>query len=63
MALSEEDKQEIRQFLKEEKEQERQKILSSVENFKTYLENAHKIFLVVNEAIKLFNFLRQLFFF
>jgi hypothetical protein len=62
MALSEEDKQEIRQFLKEEREQERQKILSSVENFRNYLETVHKIFVVFNEAIKLFNFFRQLFF-
>ncbi|MGL4502163.1 MAG: hypothetical protein ACRCU2_24070 [Planktothrix sp.] len=61
MALSEEDKQEILQSLKEEEEQKRKKILSSAENFRNYLQIAHNIILIVKEVIILLQFLKQFF--
>ncbi|MCT7960963.1 hypothetical protein NG791_09780 [Laspinema sp. D1] len=61
MALSEEDKQEILQFLKEEEEQKRKKALSSGENFRNYLQAVHNIVLIVSEVIKLLQFLKPFF--
>ncbi|MEB3886278.1 hypothetical protein [Lyngbya sp. CCY1209] len=62
MALSEEQKQEIRQFLEEEREQERKKILKSVESFRIYLDTVVKICIAVKEIALLLNYFWGLFF-